>query len=74
MASLKFKLPTRNVTGRDAYIVAKALTAAILEIDRLPATQRPHSDQKAMKALLSEICPDDEDIAVLTGEWATKDE
>jgi hypothetical protein len=74
MASLKFKLPTRSVTGRDAYIMAKALSAAILEIDRLPEAQRPYSDQMAMKALLSEICPDDADIALLTGEWATRHE
>lgn len=63
------KLPTNDVTRRDAYIIGRALTCAIFFIDRLPPEQRPLSDQKDMKALLDDMMEHDDDLALLTADW-----
>ena len=41
-----------NVTGRDGYIVAKALAYAILTIESLPEERQEYSDCLDMRALL----------------------
>jgi hypothetical protein len=46
-----------SVTGRDEYIVNKALAYAILTIDRLPQVFQERSDQADMKRLLARRVP-----------------
>ena len=41
-----------QITGRDGYIVCKALAYAILAIERLPREWREESDKEDMKQLL----------------------
>jgi hypothetical protein len=50
-----------NVTGRDGYILAKALAFAIEVIDRLPEEWRPRSDRDDMLRLLEAIQPKAQD-------------
>jgi hypothetical protein len=47
-----------TVTGRDGYIVAKALTYAIEAIEALPERWQEYSDKEDMIALLEAISPD----------------
>jgi hypothetical protein len=46
-----------NITGRDGYILAKALAFAIEVIDRLPEKWRPRSDRDDMLRLLEAMQP-----------------
>jgi hypothetical protein len=43
----------KNVTGRDGYIVCKALAYAIAAIEHLPERWQEHSDKEDMRALLN---------------------
>ena len=47
-----------SVTGRDGYIMAKALAYAIAYIDSLPEEKREASDRNDMVALLNDNVPD----------------
>ena len=47
-----------SLTGRDGYIVAKALAYAIAFIDSLPEAKREVSDRDDMVALLVDNVPD----------------
>lgn len=44
-----------SITGRDNYIMCKALAYAIVTIDRLPERWQEQSDQSDMKALLEAL-------------------
>ncbi len=46
-----------DVTGRDGYIIAKALCYAIAFIDTLPFERRESSDRDDMVAILIETVP-----------------
>ena len=48
-----------NITGRDGYIIAKALLVAIKEIDGRDPDQRPQSDRADMIAILRSMIPDE---------------
>ena len=48
---------SRNVTGRDEYVVCEALAFAIAAIDREPEERRLASDRDDMVVLLNAICP-----------------
>ncbi|GAA0595437.1 hypothetical protein [Caenispirillum bisanense] len=47
----------RNVTGRDGWIMARALYMAIRHAETLPEKQVPHSDIDDMRALLAVSFP-----------------
>jgi hypothetical protein len=47
-----------GITGRDAYIVRKALAYAIASIGSLPNDGREESDRLDMVAILKVVCPD----------------
>jgi hypothetical protein len=47
-----------EITGRDDYIIAKALAYAIAFIDELPEDQQAASDRNNMAALLVAKVPD----------------
>lgn len=47
-----------NVTGRDGYIMRKALAIAIEAISRAEPSRRPYSDQADMARLLTHMTPD----------------
>lgn len=49
--------PTASVTGRDGYIINKALAYAISTIRALPKEQREESDAEDMLALLEHLVP-----------------
>jgi len=51
--------PTKrsSVTGRDDYVIAKALVYAIAFIESLPEQQRELSDRDDMVALLNDLVP-----------------
>jgi hypothetical protein len=67
-----------EITGRDGYIIAKALAYAIEAIGRLPEEAQEASDREDMIALLNHHSPKDADRerkaarAHLTREWAPK--
>jgi hypothetical protein len=44
--------PVRGITGRDGYIMMKALASAIITIEQLPPKRQERSDKEDMKALL----------------------
>ena len=44
--------PKTSITGRDGFIIAKALAYAIVAIDQLPEKRQEYSDQQDMRALL----------------------
>jgi len=46
-----------SVTGRDGYVLIKALVYAIAFIDSLPEKQREVSDRDDMVALLNHLTP-----------------
>jgi hypothetical protein len=46
-----------SVTGRDDYLIAKALLYAIAFIESLPEQQRELSDRDDMVALLNHVVP-----------------
>jgi hypothetical protein len=46
-----------NVTGRDGFIMAKALAYAITTIDRLPRVRQEGSDRDDMRDLLCAMVP-----------------
>jgi hypothetical protein len=46
-----------SITGRDGYIIAKALAYAIEAIGALPGEYQERSDREDMKAILSFVCP-----------------
>ena len=48
-----------NVTGRDGYIITKALAYAIEAISSLPAAWQENGDQNDMKRLLESLVPND---------------
>jgi hypothetical protein len=45
----------KNVTGRDGYIICKALAYAIAAIERLPEQWQEHGDREDMRALLNAV-------------------
>ena len=47
----------QSVTGRDDYLIAKALLYAITFIESLPEQQRELSDRDDMVALLNHVVP-----------------
>lgn len=47
-----------NITGRDTYIICKALAYAILTIERLPTQWQEWSDCQDMKAILEATISD----------------
>ncbi len=49
---MKQKDERQNITGRDGYIVCKALAYAIVTIERLPDMWQELSDRDDMKKLL----------------------
>ena len=49
-----------DVTGRDRYILIKALVYAIAAIDNRPASQQERSDRDDMARLLASLWPDKE--------------
>ncbi len=49
---------TPGVTGRDGYIIGKALAYAIATIDGLPEGQQERSDRDDMVAVLLAMYPD----------------
>lgn len=63
-------------TGRDLYLVKKALAIAVLTIEREPGPFQSASDQSDMKTLLDDMIDDDTELAfyaraariVVTGE------
>lgn len=57
--SLISNMPPRwgGVTGRDGYILAKALAYAINTIDGLPICQQEGSDRDDMMAILLTLVP-----------------
>ena len=48
---------THEITGRDDYIIAKALYLAVKYIDSLPSIERELSDQDDMQMILNERFP-----------------
>ncbi len=54
-----------DITGRDGYIVAKALAYAIEAIDQLPEERREEGDQADMKRLLDQMVSSDRRLAEL---------
>ena len=46
-----------EITGRDSYIIVKALAYAIEAIDRLPFDAQERSDREDMIALLERLAP-----------------
>jgi ketosteroid isomerase-like protein len=48
----------RSVTGRDGFIIRKALAYAITAIERLPSRWQEVSDAADMKRLLESMCDD----------------
>jgi hypothetical protein len=54
-----------NVTGRDGYIIAKALAYAIEVIDALPKELRSLSDQADMKAILDVMIAQDAELTLI---------
>jgi hypothetical protein len=46
-----------NITGRDGFIIARALAYAIEAIDRLPQERRAMSDRDDMEQILSSMYP-----------------
>ena len=65
-----------EITGRDSYIIVKALAYAIEAIDRLPFDAQERSDREDMIALLERLAPVGEHRerarALLTRGWAPK--
>ena len=49
---------TEEITGRDSYIIARALYLAINYIDSLPFEDREISDQADMKQILNARFPE----------------
>jgi hypothetical protein len=49
-----------NVTGRDGYIIMRALIFAIAIIDRLPQDEREVGDRDDMMRLLNHVLQDDD--------------
>jgi hypothetical protein len=54
-----------EITGRDDYIITKALAYAIAFIDELPEDEQAASDRNDMAALLIAKVPDDVERAKL---------
>jgi hypothetical protein len=52
-----------DVTGRDNYIIAKALAYAIQAIDDLPTHWQEKGDQDDMKRLLEHMIASDDQLA-----------
>lgn len=48
-----------NITGRDRYVLVKALVYAIAAIDSRPSDQQERSDRDDMARLLEAMCPDE---------------
>jgi hypothetical protein len=48
-----------DVTGRDSYIIVKALAYAIATIEGLPECRQEVSDCEDMAALLKALCPNE---------------
>jgi len=48
-----------DITGRDTYIIAKALAYGITTIDHLPKERQEGSDRDDMERLLAAMLPDD---------------
>ncbi len=64
----------KEVTGRDGYIITKALAYAIAFIDSLTEQKREKSDRDDMVAILIALAPDEawreriaEDVRIHTG-------
>ncbi len=55
-----------DITGRDDFIIAKALYLAIHYIDKLPLEKRPLSDQDNMQQILTERYSGYEDMFIAT--------
>lgn len=55
-----------DITGRDDFIIAKALYFAIHYIDRLPLEKRPPSDQDDTQHILTERYSGYEDTFIAT--------
>src|SRR5687767_12054673 len=58
----------KDITGRDSYIVTKALAYAIEAIKLLPAERREESDLADMKRLFEEAVQDDGRLAHIVGQ------
>jgi hypothetical protein len=54
----KCRLTGQDITGRDAFIVSKALFYAIKYVDSLPKWMQEKSDQADMVRLLKVMAPD----------------
>lgn len=59
--------PNESVTGRDGYIIAKALAYAFSTIERLPPRWQERSDMEDMKKMFENVCPDPSMRANLIG-------
>jgi hypothetical protein len=59
------KSETSDVTGRDGYIVCKALTYAIETIEALPKKWQEWSDKEDMITLLEAISPNADERAMM---------
>ena len=46
-----------DITGRDDFVIAKALYLAVNHIDSLPPEEQPLSDQEDMQRILNEKYP-----------------
>ncbi len=46
-----------DITGRDDFVIAKALYLAVNYIDKLPPVERPLSDQADMQRIMNEKYP-----------------
>ena len=55
----------KNITGRDGYVIAKALAYAIEAIAALPEERQELGDQDDMKAILEAMYPGDGQLAHL---------
>ena len=55
-----------GITGRDDFVIAKALYLAIHHIDKLPLEKRPLSDQDDMQRILTEKYSGYEDVFIAT--------
>ena len=42
-----------DITGRDGYIIGRALATALVALEQLPAKRQPKSDMEDMRKLLS---------------------
>jgi hypothetical protein len=55
---MKKSLTNTNITGRDNYIIAKALIYAIAEIQSLPSEKQEYSDMMDMCDIANKFWPD----------------